>query len=235
MQTLNFKLLLLLCFLNINSAFSQTAANFGIGYGTGIHTKAGGLDFVIGRYNDTRSFLSKQMAVPKVFRGMSYSMDIFFPNGVMTMEWVARKSDVTAEVSSTQQIRNFRYRVNTFNFGYGKKLGHATSSPMGRYLGVDFSTISIKNYTRTYQKDADKPEYAKINWDLIVGFSPFLQFTGNRFTTKLYYQFMLTKANYWDVNLKLNPNTWFRDDYDSNKGKTSSLGIILRYNLFKNK
>jgi len=234
MQSLNFKLLGILYLINFNQAFSQIAANFGIGYGTGIHTKAGGLDFVIGRYNDTRSFLIKRMAVPKVFRGMSYSMEIFYPKGVMTMDWISRKSDVTAEVGSTQQIRNFRFRVNTFNFGYGKKLGHGSSSPKGKYLGIDFSTISIKNYTRIYKMDDDKPEYSKINWDLVVGFSPFLQFTGTRFTAKIYYQIMLSQANYWDVNLKINPNTWFKDDYDSNKGKTSSLGLIVRYNIFKN-
>ncbi|MFM9945175.1 MAG: hypothetical protein ACKVQB_08080, partial [Bacteroidia bacterium] len=148
-----------------------------------------------------------------------------------------RKSDVWAKGNSTgaEYTRDYRYRVNSVNFGYGYKLGSNKESIKGKYLGADFSMIIIKNATRVYKTGATIPEYQLINWDLDLGFSPFVQLVGSRFTAKFYYQFMLIGANYWDLNVAINPNTWYNDDYESNKGKTSSLGMSLRYNLFKNK
>ena len=86
-----------------------------------------------------------------------------------------------------------------------------------------------------YKTSENIPEYTKINSDLTLGFSPFIQFAGNRFTAKIYCQFMIREVNYWDVNRAINPNTWSGDTYENNEGKTSSLGICLMFNLFKNK
>lgn len=233
---------LILCFtflLSFKSSYSQLTpigANLGIGYGCGNHLKAGGIDFVVGRYNDTRSWLSDKMETPRFFRGFNLAMDIYYPKGILDLEFVGRKCDVSAKGTSVagEQKRDFRYRVNTWNFGYGKKMNSSKKGPLGSYLGVDFSTIIIKNYTRVYSTSGSAPEYQKINWDLSIGFSPFIQFVGNRFTAKIQYQWMMLEANYWDVNRAINPNTWSGDNYEANKGKTSSLGICVRYNLINN-
>jgi len=233
------KLLYTTICLNILAGFytvhAQEKLNFGIGYNMGTHLKTGGLDFVIDRYNSTRSYLSKTMNKPRIFRGMNFSLDVYYEKYMMNMDWEFRKSDVSAEAAQTKQNRDFRYKINTFNIGGGVKLHTINSSVMGTYLGMDFSTISVKNYTRVYNTGDDKPNYQKINWELGLGFSPFVQFVGNRVTTKIYYQMMLNKINYWDVNNVINPNTWYNDEYDDNKGRTSSIGLCVRYNLFKNK
>ena len=234
MKTLKHKLLLLL--MGTVSAASAQKMNVSVGYNIGSHLKMGGLDFVIQRYNETRTaFLTTKMKSPSFFRGMNYAVEVFYPRAMMDFEWVSRKSDVFAEASGSKQRRDFRCKMNSFNMGYGYKLSKNRANAMGWYLGLDFSTISIKNYTRAYQSDPgiEKPEYDKINWDLVVGFSPFLQLTGNRFTTKIYCQFMSLKADYWDVNVAINPYTWSGDDFDSNQGKAISLGICLRYNLIR--
>lgn len=221
-------------FLLITPSQAQKRLNLGIGYNIGSHIKTEGLGFVIGRYNDTRPFLTEKMKEPRFFRGMNFAMEVFYPNALMDFEWVSRKSDVNSEISSSSTGRDFRYKFHSFNMGFGIKLNKKKTGVMGPYLGLDFSTISIRNFTRTFQTGQDKPEFDKINSEIVVGFSPFLQFVGNRFTAKFYYQWMLLKGDYWDVNRKINPNTWSGDDFDANKGRTSSAGLSVRYNLIKN-
>jgi hypothetical protein len=49
--------------------------------------------------------------------------------------------------------------------------------------------IIIKNYTRLYRTGDHIPDYEQIDeWDLSLGFSPFLKPDGTRFPTKVYYQ-----------------------------------------------
>lgn len=213
---------------------AQSKVNLGIGYNIGSHIKTEGLGFVIDRYNETRPFLTEKMKQPRFFRGMNFAMEVFYPKALIDFEWVSRKSDVNSEISTSSTGRDFRYKFHSFNMGVGLKLNKKKSGVMGPYLGLDFSTISIRNFTRTFQTGQDKPEFDKINSDVVLGFSPFLQFVGNRLTAKFYYQWMLIKGDYWDVNRKINPNTWSGDDFDAIKGKTSSAGLSIRYNLIKN-
>ncbi len=235
MKLLNLFLTIVLLFFNSRTSFSQKI-NIGIGYNIGTHTKTEGLDFVIGRYNTTRPWLSNKMKNPGFFRGMNYAMDIFIAKFVMSFEWTGRKSEVWARGVSTsgEVTRDFKYYVNSFNFGLGKKIKSKKSGVMGKYFGADFSTITIKNYTRVYKTIETRPPYEKINSEISLGFSPYLMFVGNRFTTKIYYQFMLLDADYWEVNYKINTSTWAKDDGQASLGNTSSLGISVNYNLFKN-
>jgi len=223
----------LLLIISFKTSYSQIKANFGIGYNVGNHINVNGLDFVIKRYNETRSYLTTTMKSPVFFRGINMAADFYYPKCLVDFEWVVRKSDVKAE-TNTNQTRDLRFKENTFNMGLGWKAKSRKSGVTGSYAGIDFSTISVKNYTRTHETNGVKPDYQKINWDISVGFSPFLQLVGKRLTAKFYYQFMITDVNYWDVNRAINPNTWSGDDYDSNKGKASSIGFSLRYNLVKN-
>lgn len=225
---------ILLTLIFSTSANAQTKANIGIGYNVGSHIQLGGLDYVIGRYNNTRSFLTKKMNEPRLFRGVNIALDFYYPKLLVSYELVYRKSDARSEVSTTKQGRDYRLKVNSANIGVGYKLGKKQSSPKGSYLGMDFSVITLRNFTRTFQFDSDKPEYKRISKELALGFTPFLQMVGRRFTAKLYYQMMMTDADFWDVNQSLNPNTWAGDPFESSQGKISSLGISLRYNLVPN-
>lgn len=225
---------LFLCFSS--SSFSQTM-NIGIGYNIGTHTKVGGLDYVVGRYNDTRSWLSNKMGKPGFFRGMSYSMDYYYRNSLMTFEWVGRKSDMTASgVSSNGDFtRDYRFKMNSWNFGLGSKM-NKKSGAKGNYLGMDFCMIILKNYTRVYKTGDHIPDYEQISdWDLSLGISPFIQHVGSRFTTKIYYQISFLKNDYWESNRVINSATWSADPYDKLEGNSRSLGICVKYNLVKNR
>ena len=228
--------LLVLISLFTSKVLAQSS-NFGIGYNIGLHTKADGLDYVISRYNETRPWLSTQMGTPRFFKGMNYSWEFFAANYLLNFEWIGRRSDVSGNGTNSlgNQTRDFRYRVNTWNMGIGKKIGKIKSGPKGNYFGLDFSTILIKDATRVYSAGQHIPEFQPIgSSEINLGFSPFLQHVGKRFTAKIYYQMMLLKNDYWDTNTIINSATWSRDPFEKLQGKTSSLGICLRYNLIKN-
>lgn len=221
------------CYSRI-SAQSSIKANLEIGYGGGAHIQVNGLSFIVDRYNETHAALTTSLPAPHLFYGLNIAGDVYFNKFMMDVEWVGRKSNMHAEDAATGDQRDLRYQQNTFNFGVGWKAFKNKDQIIGFYPGLDFSTISVKNYTRIYNIQNEAPDYTKINWDLVVGFSPFIQYAGSRFTAKLYYQFMILDQDFLAVNEALNPNTWFEDLYEDNFGKASTLGIGLRFNLWKN-
>jgi hypothetical protein len=232
------KIGLTIAILNIVTyhSFSQSA-NVGIGYNIGIHSKVAGLEYVVGRYNETRPWLSTQMESPRFFQGMSYSMEFYAAKRLLSFEWTGRRSDVRANGTNSNgnQTRELRYRINSWTMGFGKKMGKRKFGAKGSYYGLDLSMIILKDATRTYSEGQHIPAFEPIgNSEINLGFSPFLQKVGKRFTLKVYYQMMLLKNDYWDTNMAINSATWSRDPLDKLKGKTSSLGICLRYNLVKN-
>ncbi len=236
------RIFILLTFFLINSEniFSQYLLihkNIGIGYNLGTHLNTDGLDFVIGRFNDTRPYLGKNMKEPGIFRGINFAIELFDTNCVFNLEWVGRKSEVFAQspdsIGANTRI-DLKYAVNSLNLGYGYKMNHKKSGIMGFYTGIDLSCIFINTDTRTYSTSVSASKYTKIKTHFQIGFSPFFQYVHDRFTTKIYYQLMIFKVYYSNENQKLNPDTWMADDKYKNNGKTSSLGISVRYNLFKN-
>ncbi|HMU69368.1 MAG TPA: hypothetical protein PKK72_13650 [Chitinophagales bacterium] len=227
-----FILLVFVC--NVLRAQSNAKFNMGVGYGLGTHITNDGLNFVIGRYNDTRPYLSKPMDEVHFFRGWNVAVETYFPKFLMEFEFIGHTSNVSAESSSTSDARDFKYRMNTFNMGYAYQLTGQKDKVQGLYGGFDISTISVKNFTRTYTIGNDPGDFYEINWDLIIGVSPYLQYAGGRFTFKGYYQWMIFKQNFWDVNVALNPATWSGDAYESNEGKANTIGMVLRVNLWEN-
>jgi hypothetical protein len=230
-------ILILALFVCVSSYSFSQSVNIGIGYNIGIHTKVGGLDYVVGRYNDTRSWLKNKMETPGFFRGMSYSMDFYDKNSLMTFEWIGRKSDLKASgvSSSGDYTRDYRFKMNSWNFGLGRKMKKKAGAK-GNYLGMDFNMIIIKNYTRLYSTGDKTPEYQQISsWDLSLGIAPFIQHVGSRFTTKVYYQLSYLKNDYWEANRVINSATWSSDPYEKLEGNSRSLGICVKYNLVKNK
>ena len=95
MKFLNLFLVAAFLLLHSKVSYSQKV-NIGIGYNIGTHVKTTGLDFVIGRYNNTRSYLTTKMESPGFFRGMNYSLDMYYLKYLMSFEWTGRKSDVWA-------------------------------------------------------------------------------------------------------------------------------------------
>jgi len=233
MKRLNLSLVILLFIIYSGNAFSQKMIAIGIGYGIGTHIKAGGIDFVLDRYNETRSYLSKTMDKPRFFYGFNYSIEGVNGKRLMTFEWVGRKSIMYAEGTDALNVtrrRDVQLKVNTFNWGFGRKLG-VSGSAKGLYWGGDFIVGTNKQYTRIYESNATPPKFAKVDWGINMGVAPFVYLISNRLSTKFYIQFLALKQNYWDLNRAINPGTWSGDDYDSNKGKIRSIGLSTRFLL----
>lgn len=227
-------ILFILCSGIVLHAQSGAKFNMGVGYGLGTHITNEGINFVIGRYNDTRPYLSKPMDEVHFFRGWNFAIETYFPKFLMEFEFIGHTSNVSAEAASTSDARDFKYRMNTYNMGYAYQLTGDKSKVQGLYGGFDISTISVKSFTRIYTIGAEPGDYYELNWDLIIGLSPYMQYAGGRFTWKAYYQWMIYKQNFWDVNYALNPATWSGDLYENNEGKANTIGMVLRVNLWEN-
>lgn len=239
MKLIKFCILITFILINSENLFSQFSPihkNIGIGYNLGTHINTHGLDFVIGRFNETRSYLGKKMKEPGIFRGINSAVEIFDTNCIFNLEWIARKSVLYAQspdaIGANTRI-DLKYAVNSLNLGYGYKIMPKKQGIKGLYSGIDLSAIFINTATRTYSTSGKASKYTKIKTHFQIGFSPFFQFVTDKLTAKIYYQIMIFKADYKHENEKLNPDTWMADDKEKSKGTTSSLGISVRYNLFK--
>ena len=211
--------------------------NVGFGYNVGYHLSNKGMNFVLDRYNETRSYLSAKMSKPNVYRGFTFYSDVYFRKSMFDFDITINKSYGFAEgVDNTKSLvhRDIKFKVSSFAIGYAKKIIDKKKI-MGVYMGADWNTAILRTDSRKYTVGQDIPEYEKVKWDVNLGFTPYLQWVGNRFSTKAYLRLLVLKNDYYELNRYLNPNTYTKDNYRDEEGRLASIGFALRYNLFKNK
>lgn len=234
MKNSNFVFLMII-FLSPVFAFSQYA-NLGLGYNVGIHASNKGMNYVLDRYNETRSYLAATMGKPSVFRGMTYYMDIYLGKRIFDFDLTYNKSYCFAEgVDNTQSLvhRDIRFKATSCAMGYGKKVISGKRA-MGIYIGVDGNIMFLKVATRKYTVGQFKPEYVEVQDDVNLGLTPFVQWVGNRISTKAYLRVLLLNNSYYYLNRTINPGTYVKDNSDDIEGRLVSVGFSARYNLFKN-
>ena len=223
-----------LALMGFNSTQGQLKINFGAGINSGLHLKTEGLSYVIDRYNETRPHLSTQMKHPKFFAGLNFSADVYFPKFLMNVEGITRRSHVMAESTTNNFTRDLRYSVTSLNYGIGYRVLSIGDDVSGLYLGANFSLIALRNSTRIYDIGAKIPPYSPIRRDFTSGLVPFVQYTTKLIVIKFYYQIMMfPMPDYYRANTALNPSSWQNDPLDLQKGKTSSIGLCVRYDLYK--
>lgn len=208
----------------------------GLGYNVGTHFSNKGLNFVLDRYNETRSYLSTKMGKPSFYRGMTYYLDFYFPKGIIDLDLTYNKSYCFAEgVDATKTLihRDIKFKASSWAMGFGKKI-YKTKGTMGIYAGCDGNLLFISVYSRKYTVGQYKPDYEKIVSDVNLGITPFVQWVGNRISTKAYIRLTILKNYYQELNRYLNPNTAFKDNTNDTEGFLHSMGFSARYNLFKN-
>ena len=232
---------LLICFIMlffIPLFVKSQGGNVGIGYNVGYHLSNKGMNFVLDRYNETRSYLSAKMGKPNVYRGFTFYSDIYFRQAMVDFDVTINRSYCFAEgVDNTKSLvhRDIKFKVTSWAIGYAKKITNKNQKTLGVYMGSDCNMAFLSTFTRKYTVGQDMPEYEKVIWDVNLGITPYLQWVGNRFSTKAYIRLLILKNDYWDLNYKLNQNTFYKDDIEDEQGGLISAGFALRYNFFKNK
>ncbi len=236
------KTLLLVITVVLLSGFSSTcfSQSFAVGYrvGSGTFTP---LDFVIGRYNDTRTaILTKKMDKITSLSGPVYSVGYNYGEFGFEIEIPNLKSETVSAETSTS-IRELYMKMSGFeiNFSYGKQIFKegALYGFIGGSLSVDKADPTI--LTRTYNKTATAPTYSEIKagGSINMGIGPYvsahLAFTSLAIFAEVrpFYKFSVTGADFYDVNAYLNQYTFFNDNIDDTKGSMNYFGVNAKVGL----
>jgi len=201
------------------------------------------LDFVVNRYNETRSYLSQPMDDFNYMRGGTVNAG-YVSQGGLTMElaWVGRHMKQAAEGvdnTGTLQRREVKVRNNTTNFGFGYTYVRESVFCPGILASFDFG--SLKSFTRVAPAaDIKDTDFEQVMKDIQLGMS----FTLNLMiaakekpwglAVRPYYQLQFFGVDYQDLNLAINPAT-ANADYDedlmeanSNFGVQVALMLVFR-------
>ena len=230
-------LLAIITFLGITPAKSQSYGFGGIGYNMSF-LQSDGLDFVIGRYNDTRAYLTETMENPRYFDGISIHFGgaqkaFLFDFGYTQQSCVVSASGV--DQSGIEQQRDVKDKWNTIDIGLGVSAG--ASDHFSLAAGVNFGLNSEKYLTRAETPDnIGTANFAQINKQFKFGISPFVQFTITGESAGLlirpYYAWSPVKTDYYDLNAYINPYTYILDPINI-EGTLKGFGVSVLFILYE--
>lgn len=220
--------------LAITSSLSIQAQGYnyaGIGYNMAF-LQSDGLDYVIGRYNDTRAYLTETMKDPHYFDGIAIRFGgangaFLYDFGYTQQSCVVSASGVDA--SGIEQQRDVKDKWNTLDIGLGVSMG--ASDRFSLAAGVNFGLNSEKYLTRAETPDnIGKANFAQINKQFKIGMSPFVQFTvagdAGGIMFRPYYAWSPVKTDYYDLNAYINPYTYALDPI-SIEGTLKGFGLSV--------
>ncbi|MFI5172729.1 MAG: hypothetical protein ACHQFW_10080 [Chitinophagales bacterium] len=222
-------------FLSLLAAFMPfillgQVAYFSIGYNVNYFTSEN-LDFVVTRYNETRTYLDKQMNLPRYFDGLD--MHIGTGERVFTdfgFSW--RSSKVSAEgidATGVNNERDLKYKHGDWGLGVGYYFIQSDSKiGLGYYQTFGFEKIS----TRVGPADnISEVDYEKFFSELNAGGEIFLQSLlvlneNTAFIVRPSYHFSFTSTDYAPVNAMINPAT-AGSDPEILESKLHGIGISV--------
>lgn len=236
-------ILFTVAFFSFATTFSQTHFYTAFGYNLG-YAKLEGLNvYGVDRYNATRT--------PPVDTSWTTfdEMDNFhFPNGfcasmggssnriMMDVTWVGRHMNRTAGGTKPgyEGRREMKWRLNTFNIGFGVALGKNRGSRFN--LGLSFDFGSEKVFTRLNENGVYKTEdYDLLQKNMIIGSTFFMQIIlssqnipGGIFI-RPYIQLPYFKTNYYDTHEELDANNPI--EYDAAESNSWNAGVQLMIGL----
>ncbi len=201
----------------------------------------GGLNYVVGRYNETRTWLTKPMGNFTFPNGFCASLGGSSRKLMYDITWVGRH--MTRNGGGVQPIngmygeRELKWRMNSFNVGFGVALGQTRKLRVNLGLSFDFGYERV--FTRVGENGVFNPaEFEEIQKNLLVGSSIFVQIIlstenlpGGIFI-RPYVQFPYLKTDIYRVNEWINPTTYFNDPVD-NDTYSWNTGVQLAIGLFR--
>ena len=232
-------LLLIAADFSVTTAFSQTHFYMNFGYNLG-YAKLGGLNYVVDRYNETRTWLTDDMDDFHLPNGFCASLGGSNRKLMFDLTWVGRHMTRSAggpqPTNGKMGQREIKWRFNTFNFGLGVALGKTKYSRVN--IGVSFDFGTEKVFTRVGEEGVFNPEeFQEVEKELMLGSTLFMQIIlspgipGALFI-RPYVQFPYFGTNVGNAAYNINSATYQNDDitmYDSNSWNA---GVQLQIGLF---
>lgn len=227
-------LLICLFFLS-HKPCAQAQFSLQFGYNAGVPTSLGNLNYVLDRYNETRTYLDKQMGHIGFLDGTTLSLGGVFQRMLIGCGYTAGGQKRFAEMTDSNgdvQRRELWVKERLFDMDFGVLLGNPakTSVCVGALMQLGNFTVNTRVAPEADIKDED---WTKINtWgDLKFtgGFFLRLQLSNPGIYIQPYYAFTPGAVFYSDVteiNEKLNPNTYESDPSPINV-KYNTVGVKI--------
>jgi hypothetical protein len=195
--------------------------------------KSEGLDYVIDRYNQTRTFLDDKMEYCRYYDGPSLRSGLCYNHFFVDFGFTYRSSKVSAsgvDATGIRQQRDIKNKWNTFDLGLGIGLG--ANDNIALAIGVNMGLNSEKTLTRVATPDEiGKANFAKVNGQFKIGFEPFAQLIlatdgGFGVLFRPYFSWTPVETDYYEANRYINEFT-YTSDPSVIKGKLSGFGLSV--------
>ena len=190
----------------------------------------GPLDYVIDRYNQTRSYLTDEMDKVNHMSGVAFSFGFGMGEDV---EFLLLEMGLTlggsgtlsasGPVNGVQQVRDLKVKSFLINTGFAYLIQTEQKFEYGIGLFVDYGSFKVR--TRTYNANQTAPDFKDIadQANTLVGLTPtvFLDYNFSEtfgITLRPFYRFQIYENDMSYVSKEINPNTYNNDDYESTQG-----------------
>lgn len=233
---------LIFLFAVSQNVFSQSPVNVYAGIGYNLSSgKIDPLDYVISRYNETRSYLTKKMESPSGLKGMSFSMGFYTSSVLIDFEYTVKRSSIISAEGTTggsEKRRELKIYGKSFNTGVNYILYLKDFNIMPG-LSFDWNFMPVES--RVYDvNDPNPPDFEIASAETGTSFSnsswqispnvhiDYLMSENFVLSLKPYYSIGLTKLDYTYLNKNLNNTTYQNDPEDKTSSSFSSFGILLK-------
>lgn len=221
--------------------YSQSQFWFGMGYNMSRFKLDNSLNYVIDRYNQTRTgYLTKTMDNIHFADGMALSFGFNNERFIYDLSYTGKRQTVSAQGNNTLNIkyqRDLRLKSKCFSMGLGYALLNFETFSLSLCATIDL--MSLKTETRVAEVlTIDEEDYENISNDIDIGTTFYFQFLigsprgkGLALLARPYYQFNYLKINFVDVNERINPDTYYNDSYYI-EGRPSNIGLSLMLAIY---
>ncbi len=188
---------------------------------------ADGLNKSVAHYNDTRSFLTKNMEEPGMMKGFGFTVGGMLDFLLFEMRYFSRSADISAEGNIEGQTvkRDLTFGADYFCLGTGfgsfeDDMGYAVG------LSADFVFLNAKTTVTGGSETEALDEFSP-------NITPFFILIGDPegfplgFTLRAYYSFSMLDTTFNDLNSVINPGTYEFTNNDEFSGSVNGFGIEL--------
>jgi hypothetical protein len=209
----------------------------GLGYNM-CPVQAKALNVVIDRYNETRTYLSKEMGHVHFMDGISFNSSATIGVIMFDFNYNKKVSIVSAQGDGGYGMSQRDIKIKDGNIGLGLGIHVFEMNPaIAIGFSADIGMLSFK--TRAGSPDEiRKYDFEEFEYSLTSGMSFWVQLLyasndeGLGFSIRPYYHFDFLPYNYEWFNQGINPDTYYYDRYDQT-GKINHIGIQLILNYYK--
>ncbi len=200
---------------------SNTTLGVGLGYQVGFFN-TDSINFILQRYNDTRSYLSNKMRDIKMVSGLVIPVQGLIGSGNTGLMYEfgftlakAKRHAVGIDNSGIKQERQVKVGFNVWNLGLGPAFvgKYAVVAPM---LGFEIGMVKVKT------RAAPSNEVSRADWIKVVsrpcvsGSLSMLCWVGSgasgfKLGLQPYYRLGFLKSDMQELNTAINPATWAND------------------------